>query len=73
LRAAGQVLGLFNVSSDEWFRGGIDADVQVLVEQRVAARLAKDFAESDRLRDEIAKLGVIIEDGPRGTYTLRKV
>ena len=32
----------------------------------------KDFAESDRLRAEIAKHGVIIEDGPGGTYTLRK-
>ena len=40
--------------------------------QRVEARKRKDFAESDRLRDEIAKHGVIIEDGPGGTYKLRK-
>jgi cysteinyl-tRNA synthetase len=72
LKAAGQVLGLFNVSPDEWFRGDIPAEAQALAEQRVAARQRKDFAESDRLRDEIAKLGVIIEDGPRGAYTLRK-
>jgi cysteinyl-tRNA synthetase len=73
LRAAGTVLGLFNVSPDAWFRGDIPPEVQALVEARIAARGAKNFAESDRLRDEIAKLGVIIEDGPKGAYTLRKV
>jgi cysteinyl-tRNA synthetase len=73
LLAAGQVLGLFNVSPDEWFGAGIDQSaIDALVTQRVAARKNKDFAESDRLRGEIAKHGVIIEDGPGGTYTLRK-
>jgi cysteinyl-tRNA synthetase len=73
LLAAGQVLGLFNVTPDEWFRGGIDESaIDGLVAQRVAARQRRDFAESDRLRTEIAKHGVIIEDGPGGTYTLRK-
>ncbi len=73
LRAAGQVLGLFNASPEEWFRGGISAAVQALGEQRVAARVARNFAESDRLRDEIAAHGFAIEDGPRNTYTLRKL
>jgi cysteinyl-tRNA synthetase len=73
LLAAGQVLGLFNVTPDEWFGGGIDQlAIDGLVSQRVAARQRKDFAESDRLRAEIAKHGVIVEDGPGGTYTLRK-
>jgi len=72
LKAAGQVLGLFNVSPDEWFAGDVPPEVQALAAQRVEARKRKDFAESDRLRDEIAKHGVIIEDGPGGTYKLRK-
>ncbi len=72
LRAAGTVLGLFNASPEEWFAGGIDDAVRALAEQRVAARKAKDFAESDRLRDEILKCGAVIEDGPGGTYKLRK-
>ena len=69
---AGQLLGLFNVSPEEWFAGDIPAAVTALVEARVAARAAKDFAASDRLRDEIAALGYAIEDGPRGAYKLRK-
>ena len=72
LRAAGQVLGLFNVSPAEWFAGDVPAEVSALVEARIAARAAKDFAASDRLRDEIAAQGYAIEDGPRGTYKLRK-
>jgi cysteinyl-tRNA synthetase len=73
LLAAGQILGLFNLSPEEWFGAGIDQSaIDALVAERVAARKNKDFAESDRLRAEIAKHGVIIEDGPGGTYTLRK-
>ena len=72
LHAAGQVLGLFNVTSAEWFAGDVPAAVTALVEARIAARAAKDFAASDRLRDEIAALGYAIQDGPRGAYKLRK-
>jgi cysteinyl-tRNA synthetase len=74
LRAAGQVLGLLNVSAEAWFRGDIDQSViDIIVQQRVAARAAKDFKESDRLRDVLLhEHGVIIEDGAKGAYTLRK-
>ena len=37
-----------------------------LAQQRVAARAAKDFAESDRLRDAIAAAGWVVRDGPDG-------
>jgi len=40
--------------------------VLALAEQRVAARAAKDYAESDRLRDEIAAQGWVVRDGPDG-------
>ena len=33
-----------------------------MIEQRNAARVAKDFAKSDEIRDELAALGVILED-----------
>ena len=73
LRAAGTVLGLFNHTADEWFRGGMNhSAVEALVENRILARRQKDFAESDRLRDVLRNVhGVIIEDGPGGTYSLR--
>ncbi|GAN78731.1 cysteine--tRNA ligase [Acidocella aminolytica] len=73
MRAAGDVLGLLNMTPEVWFAGGIDDAVKALAESRVAARKAKDFAESDRIRDLLLKdHGVIIEDGLGGTYKLRK-
>ena len=40
----------------------IPAEVQTLLDERAAARAAKNFAESDRLRDEIAKRGFEVKD-----------
>ena len=50
----------------------VPPDVVQLAEERKAARLAKNFAESDRLRDEIAKLGYVVEDQPKQEYRLKK-
>jgi cyanophycinase-like exopeptidase len=47
-------------------------EVKVLVEQRAAARASKNWAESDKLRDEIAALGWIVQDSKDG-YKLVKV
>lgn len=44
----------------------VPADVQALVEERQAARKAKNFKRSDAIRDELAKLGWIVEDTPAG-------
>jgi len=44
--------------------------VWILVEAREAARKAKDFAEADRLRDEVASLGFVIEDTRQGPKIL---
>ena len=44
----------------------IPADVQALLERRQAARVAKDWAQSDALRGEIASLGWTVKDTPKG-------
>jgi cysteinyl-tRNA synthetase len=44
-----------------------EATVATLIEKRSAAREAKDFGESDRIRDELAKMGVVLKDGKDGT------
>jgi cysteinyl-tRNA synthetase len=43
------------------------AEVEKLVEARTAARLRKDWKESDRIRDELAKMGVVLKDTKDGT------
>lgn len=51
------------------YRTGVDIDDEskVLVEQRDAARAAKDFARADELRGELESKGWVIEDTPEGT------
>jgi len=49
-----------------------DAQISALIEARTAARRAKNWAESDRIRDELAAAGVILEDGQGGTTWRRK-
>ncbi len=50
----------------------VPSEIQTLADQRVAARKAKDFAGSDRIRDELAALGWAVRDTPKG-QELRKL
>jgi len=49
-----------------------DADIERLLGERAAARKAKDFKESDRIRDELAAAGVLLEDQPGGKTLWRR-
>jgi len=44
-----------------------EAMAKELIEKRNVARIAKNWAESDRLRDELLSIGVVIKDGKNGT------
>src|SRR5215510_4361136 len=73
LKASAQLIGLFQWSAAKWtsFRpASISIDerkVQSLIEARSAARAAKNFKESDRIRDELAAMGVVVKDSKDGT------
>jgi len=49
-----------------------DADIEQLIEERAAARRAKNFKESDRIRDALAAAGVLLEDQPGGKTLWRR-
>ena len=49
-----------------------DADIERLIEERAAARKAKNFKESDRIRDALAAAGVVLEDQPGGRTLWRR-
>ncbi len=64
-----QVLGLvYNRKAED----AVPAEVQKLVDQRQAARKEKNFAEADRLRDEIAAMGWVVEETRQGTKISKK-
>ena len=76
LRALGVILGIAQLEPAAWFRrGGNDGLSDAQIEERIiarnAARKKRDWAESDRIRDELARLGVILEDKP-GHSTWRR-
>lgn len=72
--AAGELLGLLQRDPEEWARGDSDDAhrIDALVAQRIEARKAKNFAEADRIRKELAAQGIEIMDGPQGS-TWRRV
>jgi cysteinyl-tRNA synthetase len=77
LRTLGGVLGVLTVPPEQWFQAGgagslKDSDIEARIEARLAARKAKNWAESDRIRDELAQGGVVLEDKPGGTTTWRR-
>lgn len=74
LKGLGAVLGLLQRDPLEFLQGGPVAEegyaaerIEALIQARAEAKKAKNFAESDRIRDELKAAGVLLEDGPGGT------
>ncbi len=77
LVAAANLLGLLQQDVDAWFTAGVDealiARVDGLINDRIAARAAKNWPEADRIRAEIDALGIDVMDGPTGAVWKLKV
>jgi cysteinyl-tRNA synthetase len=76
LLAGGAVLGLLQQAPEAWLQGGAEgistSEIEALIARRVAARKAKNFAEADRARAELAMKGIVLEDKPDGTTLWRR-
>ena len=70
LLAGAALLGLLDKAPEAWFKGETDeeaGEIEALIEARAAAREVRDFPEADRIRDDLAARGILLEDGAGGT------
>jgi cysteinyl-tRNA synthetase len=76
MQELGGILGVLRSEPEQWFKqesgasgpGTLrDEQIEALIQARVAARQAKNWKESDRIRDQLAAAGILLEDGPKGT------
>ena len=77
LRVSAEMLGLLGSDPEAWFTSDADAgltgaQIEERLAERNAARQNRDFAAADRIRDELATLGISIEDGSDGTRWRRE-
>jgi len=76
LLAGGTVLGLLQQAPEAWLQGAAEGistnEIEALIARRAAARKAKNFAEADRARAELAMKGIVLEDKPDGTTLWRR-
>jgi cysteinyl-tRNA synthetase len=81
-RQLASLLGIVQVDSEQWFRHAAqhassdeslgDEQIDQRVAARLAARAARNFVESDRIRDELGRAGVLLDDQPDGRTTWRR-
>ena len=71
LRKLGAILNLLQLDADHFLKGGTnDADearIEGLIEERRAAKKAKNFARADEIRASLLAEGIELMDGPQGT------
>lgn len=70
LKYVASILGLLQQAPEQFLQGGQETDnaeIEALITARQQARAAKNWAESDRIRDQLVAMGIVIEDNAQGT------
>lgn len=66
----GGTLGVLQGSAEAFLKSGSNMDdawIEEMIQKRIDAKKARDFAECDRIRDELAAKGISLQDSPQGT------
>jgi len=75
--AAGALLGILQQDPQQWLQGASSddaisaADIEALIVERQEAKLAKNYARADEIREELSAAGVVLEDSREGTQWKR--
>lgn len=73
LLSSAAVLGLLYQDPEIWFKGGVfdggigEEEINSLIEERLSAKKAKDWARADAIRNQLKQSGIVLEDTPQGT------
>lgn len=70
LKSSANLLGLLQDNPEDWFKGGIEIDVNLvesLIEQRNEARQTKNWKTADKIRARLDNMGIVLEDNSNGT------
>ncbi len=71
LRGLGAVLNILQLDAEKFLKGGVTEDdserIQALIDERKAAKKARDFARADQIRADLLAEGIELMDGPQGT------
>jgi len=75
-RATANIVGLLTADPAAWFKGDTSddesAEIDALVQERIDAKKAKDFARADEIRGLLTSRGIVLEDKPGGLTEWRK-